>query len=179
MEHLFEEIEARMRPFQEALDLLMSIPGIQLLSALTILSEVGVDLSTFPSDKHFASWIGVCPGNKESAGKRLSGQATKGNVFLRAAFAEVCCCLSRMKDNYLSTHHHRFARRMVKPKAAVATSHSLAVIVYHVLKKKKPYQDLGPTYLDALDGERTKKQAVRRLDALGYDVALTPKEVSA
>ncbi|GHO53284.1 IS110 family transposase [Ktedonobacter robiniae] len=179
MEHLLEEIEARMYPFKEALDLLMSIPGLQLLSALTILSEVGIDLSAFPSDKHFASWIGVCPGNKESAGKRLSGHATKGNVFLRAALAEVCWCLSRMKGNYLSTQHHRFARRMIKPKAAVATSHSLAVIVYHVLKKKKPYQDLGPTYLDALDGERAKKQAIRRLDVLGYEVVLTPKEVSA
>lgn len=179
MEHLLEEIEARMSPFKEALDLLMSIPGIQVLTALTILSEVGIDLSSFPSDKHFASWIGVCPGNKESAGKRLSGQTTKGNVYLRAALAEVSWCLSRMKENYLSSQHRHFARRMIKPKAAVATSHSVAVIVYHVLTKKKPSQDLGPTYLDTLDGERMKKQALRRLDTLGYEVSLTPKEVNA
>ncbi|SRR5581483_7572809 len=179
MEQLLTEIEARLAPFKECLDLLMTIPGIQLLTALTILCEVGIDLSSFPSDKHFASWIGVCPGNKKSAGKRLSGQATKGNVYLRAALAEVCWCLSRMKDNALSTRHHRFARRMIKPKAAVATSHRLAVIVYHVLKKRKPYQDLGPTYLDSFDEERMKKQAVRRLEALGYEVSLAPKEVSA
>lgn len=84
-----------------------------------------------------------------------------------------------MSGNYLSAQYHRFARRMVKPKAAVATSHSVAVIVYHVLTKRKPYQDLGPTYLDSLDGERMRKQAVRRLEALGYEVNLTPKEVSA
>ena len=107
------------------------------------------------------------------------GQTTKGNVYLRAALAEVCWCLSRMKDNYLSAQFHRFARRMVKPKAALATSHSIAVIVYHVLTKKKPYQDLGPTYLDSLDGERMRKQAVRRLEALGYAVSLAPKEVNA
>lgn len=83
-----------------------------------------------------------------------------------------------MKDNYLSAQHHRFARRMVKPKAAVASSHSLAVVVYHVLKKKEPYQDLGPTYLDTLNGERAKQQAVKRLQALGYDVNLVPMEVS-
>lgn len=179
MEQLLAEIEVRMAPFKEFLDLLMTIPGIQLLTALTILSEIGVDLTSFPSAKHFASWIGVCPGNKKSAGKQLSGQTTKGNVYLRAALAEVCWCLSRMKDNYLSAQFHRFARRMVKPKAALATSHSIAVIVYHVLTKKKPYQDLGPTYLDSLDGERMRKQAVRRLEALGYAVSLAPKEVNA
>jgi len=178
MQELLNEVEARMVPYKEFFDLLRTIPGIQLLTALTILSEVGTDLSSFPSSKHFASWIGVCPGNKESAGKRLSGKTTHGNVYLRASFAEVSWCLSRMKDNYLSSQHHRFARRMVKPKAAVASSHSVAVIVYHVLKKKKPYQDLGPTYLDTLDGERTKKQAMRRLEALGYEVNLSQKEVS-
>jgi transposase len=178
IEELLSEIEARMVPFKEFLDLLTSIPGIQMLTALTILSEVGTDLSSFPTSRHFASWIGVCPGNQESAGKRKSGKTTKGNVYLRAALAEVTWCLSRMKDNYLSAQHHRFARRMIKPKAAVATSHSLAVVVYHVLKKKVPYQDLGPTYLDSLDGERTKKQAVRRLESLGYEVNLSQKEVS-
>jgi len=168
-----------MVPFKEELDLLMTIPGIQVLTALTILSEVGIDLSAFPSDKQFASWIGVCSGNKESAGKHLSGQTTKGNVYLRAALAEVSWCLSRMKDNYLSSQYHHFTRRMVKPKAIVACCHSVAVIAYHVLTKRKPYQDLGPTYLDSLTGERMAKQALRRLDALGYDVSITPKEVQA
>ena len=178
MEELLGEIEARMTPYKEFFDLLTTIPGIQLLTALTILSEVGTDLSTFPDSQHFASWIGVCPGNKKSAGKRLSGKTTKGNVYLRASLAEVSWCLSRMKDTYLSAQHHRFARRMVKPKAAVASSHSVAVVVYHVLKKKQPYQDLGPTYLDTLDGERTKKQAIKRLETLGYEVNLSQKEVS-
>jgi len=84
-----------------------------------------------------------------------------------------------MKENYLSSQHRHFARRMIKPKAAVATSQSVAVIVSHVLTKKKPSQDVGPTYLDTLDGERMKKQALRRLDTLGYEVSLTPKEVNA
>jgi transposase len=178
MQELLSEIEARMTPYKEFFDLLTTLPGLQLLTALTILSEVGTDVSSFPTAKHFASWIGVCPGSCESAGKRKGGKTTKGNVYLRAAFAEVTWCLSRMKDNYLSAQHHRFARRMVKPKAAVASSHSLAVVVYHVLKKKEPYQDLGPTYLDTLNGERAKQQAVKRLQALGYDVNLVPMEVS-
>ena len=96
MEELLTEIEARMIPYKEFFDLLTTIPGIQLLTALTILSEVGTDLSTFPSSKHFASWIGVCPGNKKSAGKRLSGKTTKGNVYLRASEALVSWCLSRL-----------------------------------------------------------------------------------
>jgi len=78
MEQLLAEIETRMAPFKEFFDLLITIPGIQLLTALTILSEVGTDLSSFPTAAHFASWIGVCPGNKQSGGKRLSGKATKG-----------------------------------------------------------------------------------------------------
>lgn len=124
------------------------------------LSEVGIDLSAFPSEKHFASWIGICSGNKESAGKRLSGQTTKGNVYLRAALAEVSWCLSRMKGNYLSAHYHHFTRRMVKPKAIVASSHSMAVIAYHVLKKRKPYQDLGPTYAHGRTDDETSPPAL-------------------
>jgi len=111
--------------------------------------------------------------------QQISHLALEGNVYLRATLAEVSWCLSRMKDNYLSSQYHHFTRRMVKPKAIVACFHSVAVIAYHVLTKRKPYQDLGPTYLDSLTGERMAKQALRRLDALGYDVSITPKEVQA
>ena len=81
-----------------------------------------------------------------------------------------------MKNNYLSTQYHRLARRLGKLKAAMAVAHSLLVIMYHVLSDKQPYRDLGADYFDKMDKERLTRQALRRLEALGYDVSLSPKQ---
>jgi transposase len=102
IQHLQLEIEQRLCPFEEAKQLLLSIPGIQEIAAAAILAEIGVDMSRFPSPKHLASWAGVCPGNKQSGGKRLSGKTTKGNARLRSVLIEVVWNISRMKNNYLS-----------------------------------------------------------------------------
>ena len=133
-------------------------------------------MGRFPSARHLASWAGVCPGNKQSGGKRLSGKTTKGNVRLRSVLIEVVWNISRMKDNYLSAQYHRLARRLGKLKAAMAVAHSLLVIIYHVLSDKQPYHDLGVDYFDRTDKERQTRQALRRLEALGYAVTLTPKQ---
>lgn len=176
LEQLQQQIEALLAPRQEALDLLMSIPGISLVSALTILSEIGDDMSRFPSAAHLASWTGVCPGNKQSGGKRLSGKTTKGNPHIRAVLAEVVWAISHTKDNYLSAQYHRFARRVGKAKAITALSHSVLVIMYHVLKDKEAYKDLGTDYFDHLDKQRLAKQSIRRLEALGFHVTVEPQE---
>lgn len=178
LEQLQQEIEQRLGPFEEAMTLLMSIPGIAALAAATILGEIGDDMTRFPSAKHLASWAGVCPGNKQSGGKRLSGKTTKGNAQLRAILTEVVWVLSHMKDNYLSAQYHRLARRIGKNKAAVAVSHSLLVIIYHVLSTKKPYSDLGADYFEQRDSTRITQRSVRQLEALGYTVTLVPKEVA-
>ena len=81
-----------------------------------------------------------------------------------------------MKDNYLSTQYHRFARRIGKKKAVIVVSHSIIVIIYHLLRNKEPYSDLGATYFETLDKERIEKAAVRRLQGLGYKVTLQPQE---
>jgi len=133
-------------------------------------------MSCFPSAAHLASWAGVCPGNRESAGKRLSGRTTKGNKRLKAALAEVVWVLSHMKDNYLSAQFHRLARRLGKPKAVIAVSHSLLVVIYHMLRDKQPYRDLGADFFEAREKERVVKGALRRLEGLGYTVTLQPRE---
>jgi transposase len=175
LEQLQQEIEQRLLPFQEEIRLLMSIPGIAELSAAGILAEIGTDMSRFPSAKHLASWAGVCPGNKQSGGKRLSGKMGKGNVTLRALLAEVVWVISHTKDNYLSAQYHRLARRIGKNKAAMAVAHSVLVIIYHVLRTGKPYSDLGADYFQKQDAKRLAQRSLRQLEALGYEVTLTPK----
>lgn len=171
-------IEEYLRPFEEALDLVLSVPGIQATAAATILAEIGTDMSRFPSAKHLASWAGLCPGNKQSGGKRLSGKTTKGNPYLRAVLAEVVWAIAHTKQNYLSAQFHRLARRLGKKRAVVAVSHSVLVILYHVLSTKKAYTDLGADYFEKLDTTRLQQHHIRRLEQLGYQVTLTPKVVA-
>src|SRR5256884_3079118 len=114
------EMEPYLDPFEEAMELVQSVVGIAGTAAASIIAEIGVDMTRFASDKHIASWAGVCPGNKQSGGKRLSGKITKGNTMLRAILAEVAWVLSHMKDNYLSARYHRLARRLGKTKSAIA-----------------------------------------------------------
>lgn len=172
LHELTAEIEQRLSPYEQAIELIVQIPGLQRLTVSTILAEIGDDMSRFPSDKHISSWAGVAPGNKQSGGKRLTAPATKGNTRLRAALAEAVWVISHTKDNYLSAQYHRLARRIGKKKAIVAVSHSLLVIIYHMLRDHTDYRDLGSTYFETRDKERLRSSAVRRLESLGYTVTL-------
>jgi transposase len=135
-------------------------------------------MSVFPTAKHFASWAGLAPGNRQSGGKRLNSRITDGNPYLRSVLTQVAWAVSHSKDNYLSAQYHRLARRLGKKKAIVALAHSILVIIYHVLSKKKPYEDLGADYFDKLDTERFQKHHIHRLEQLGFTVSLTPKEAA-
>ena len=144
------------------------------------MAEVGTDMGCFASAKHLASWAGVAPGHRQSAGKRRRAPANKGNTHLRAVLAEVVWVISHMKGNYLSAQYHRLAHRIGKKRAIVAVSNSLMVIIYHLLGDQQDYHDLGPHFLETLDSERQRKGAVRRLEAMGYKVTLEEiKEVNA
>jgi transposase len=179
IEEVQREIEERLAPFEEAVVLAQSVIGIQATAAAALVAEIGTDMSRFPSDKHLASWAGVSPGNKQSGGKRLSGATTSGNPYVRAILGEVSWAISHTKDNYLSAFYHRIARRRGKQKAIMALSHRVLVMLYHVLRDKKPYTDLGADYFDKLDTTRIERHHVRRLEQLGYTVTLTPKENEA
>jgi transposase len=172
------EIEQQLRPCEEAIALLTSVPAIQAGAAATILGEIGVDMRAFPSHKHLASWAGLCPGNKQSAGKRLSGKTTQGNPYLRHVLCEVAWAVAHTKDNYLAAQYHRLARRRGKQKAILAVAHSLLVIIYHILQTKQPYRDLGADYFAKLDTDRLQRRAVQQLEHLGYTVTLTPQVVA-
>ncbi len=180
LDTLFTEIQQRLSDYGKELALLLQVPGIGLTAAATILAEIGIDMSRFASASHLASWAGVAPGNKQSGGKRLKAHTNKGNTHLRAVLAEVVWVISHTKDTYLSAQYHRLAHRIGKKRAIVAVSHSLLVIIYHMLRDNQEYHDLGAHYFETLDTTRQRDTAVRRLQALGYTVTLEDKkEVSA
>ncbi len=168
---LSEEIEERLRPFQDAAGRLMTIPGIGQRTAELILAEMGPDMSVFPTAGHLASWAGLCPGQDQSAGKRRSGRTRKGNSWLRTGLVEAAQAAGRTKT-YLGEQYHRIAARRGKRRAAVAVAHSLIVIVYHVLATERTFEDLGYRYLDERHRQRTTQRLVHRLSALGYRVTL-------
>ena len=167
-----EQIQVYCRPFEEAVKLLDTIPGIARQTAEIIVAEIGTDMSRFPSADHLASWAGVAPGNNESAGKRRSGKTTKGNHALGVALNHAANAASHTKNTYLSAQYHRIAARRGKKKAIVALEHSILIIAYHIIQDKQPYHELGNDYFDKRRPETTAKRLVKRLEHLGFQVSL-------
>lgn len=171
-----QRIEALMVPFQEAVQRVMTIPGVGLRTAQNVLAEIGTEMSRFPTDQHLASWAAVCPGNRESAGKRQSGRTNHGNRWLRAALTQAAWAASHSKKTYLSAQYRRLAGRRGKKRAIVAVGHTILVMIYHMLRDSVEYRELGPGYLDKLQPRRLTAYLVKRLEALGHKVTLSPNE---
>ena len=167
-----EQIQDYCRPFEEVVDLLDTIPGVARRTAEVIVSEIGTDMSRFESADHLAAWAGVAPGNNESAGKRLSGKTRRGNKALGVSLNQAAHAVAHMKNTYLSAQYHRLAGRRGSKKAIVAVAHSMLVIVYHMIKQKEPYRELGGDYFDKRRPEITAKRLVKRLEQLGFNVSL-------
>jgi transposase len=151
------------------------IPGVNRRTIENVIAEIGVDMGIFPDAHHLASWCGMCPGNEESAGRRLRSRTRKGNRWLRRALAEAAWAASRAKNSYLRAQFRRLASKRGKKRALVAVGHSLLVIIYQVLKNNVEYRDLGPDYFERLEPERLRRYLVKRLQNLGDDVTLSPK----
>ncbi len=169
------EVAERLRPFAAELARLRTIPGLGPRTAEVILAEVGPDLARFATAGHLAAWAGMCPGNRASGGKRYPARARKGSPWLRAALAEAAWAASHCKQGYLPAQFRRLAARRGKKRAIVAVGHSILVIVYHLLTRGTTFEDLGGLYFDERHPDRVRAAAVRRIEALGYQVQLTPK----
>ena len=132
-------------------------------------------MNRFPSDAHLASWAGMSPGNNESAGKRKSGKTRKGNKKLRSTLVQCAHAAARSKETYLASQYRRIAARRGGNRAAVAVGHSILIIAYHILKKHQPYYDLGANYFDERKSQSVLKNAVKRIESLGYSVIVEEK----
>lgn len=154
---------------------LCGIPGVDVISAWTILAELGTDMRVFPGPKNAASWAGLCPGNHESGGKRLSNRTRKGNRWLRRACCQSAWAATRKKNCYLAAFFYRKAGKHGIRKAIVALAHRILVIAFCMLRDGSEYREAGGDYFDRLHPERTRKRLVRRLQRLGLDVVLQPR----
>jgi transposase len=160
--------------FRAAVEQLDAVAGVGERGARALLAETGTDMSRFPSHKHFASWAGRCPGNRESAGKRKSGKTPAANRHLDAVLTEMAHAAVRKKDSYFKSQYHRLAGRRGKKRAIGAVKHSLLVTVYFMLRDHKPYKDLGADYFDKLNPQHQIRYHVRKLKDLGQKVELSP-----
>lgn len=170
------EIVERLRPFEAAVARLDAIPGVGRITAEVLVVELGPDAQAFPSAGHAASWAGMCPGNHESAGKRLSGRTRKGNQAVRAVLVEAAQAAGRKKDSYLQAQYQRLLARRGKKRAAIAVGHTILVIAYHLLREPdRFYTDLGAHYFVEPDRDAAVRRHIQQLEKAGYHVELTPK----
>jgi transposase len=175
-----EEVEESSEPFEaEAVKLLDTIPGVAETAAQSIVSEIGVDMNQFASDKQLASWAGMCPGNNETGGKRRSGKTRKGNRYLRAVLVQAAWVASQQKETYLAAQYKRMVKRMGKKKALVAVGHTIVVIVWHLLKNKASYEEMGGDYFERRHKQQQKKRLIKQLESLGLKVTVEELEQAA
>jgi len=169
-----EEIDRRMVPFEEAVTLWQSIPGMDRVTAYNLVAELGVNMAQFPSPQHLASWAGLCPGNNESAGKRMSGTTRNGNKWLRRTLCQAAWAVTRKKDCYLSAQFRRLAARRGIKRAVMAVAHTMLIIAYTMLKTGRTYHELGGGYLERVNADQLQRYYVKRLQKLGLTVTVAP-----
>ena len=173
-----ERLWEHQQDLRQAVERLDAITGISLRTAEVVVAEIGIQMDHFPTEEQLASWAGLCPGNKVSAGKRLSGRTTKGNRWLRTALIEAAQGAASSKGTFLGAYYRRLCQRMGRKKAIVALAHRILLIIYHVLKQDEPFRELGEQYASEKEREMTKRRALRRLEQLGYQVQLQQAETA-
>jgi len=169
-----EEVNANVEPFRVAIEMLSAIPGVGQLSATVIVSEIGIDMSRFPTVGHLISWAGLCPRNDQSAGKRRSTRMKKGAPWLKSTLVQCAWCASRTKGSYLQAQYLRLRSRRGAKKAVCAVAASILTTAYHMLKNGTVYQDPGASYFDNRAKDKQALRLVNRLKNLGFQVQITP-----
>jgi transposase len=179
MERVGQRIEECLRPFAEEVRILSTIPGVKDRVIAKVIAEMGVNMKQWPTGKHLASWAGLAPGNRESAGKHQRCGTRKGNGWLKSALVEAAWAAVRKRDCSLSGQFFRLRGRLGAKKAIVAVAHSILTIIYECLSHRKSYEELGHSYFDQIQKRALTERYLRKLHDLGFDVTLSPKEGAA
>jgi len=166
------EVATRLAPFEAQLHQLDTIPGVSQRTAEVLVAEVGTDMARFPNADHLVSWAGMCPGANESGGKRRNTRTRKGNQTLRRTLTEAGHAAGLTKSTYLAATYKRIKARRGGKRAAIAVGRSILEITYHVLRDGVAYQDLGANYYDERKRDAVVRNAVKRLERLGYKVTV-------
>ncbi len=169
-----EEVEAGQATFRSLIILLCTIPGVSILSATTILAEIGRDMSRFPTAGHLVAWAGLCPGQNESAGKRKASRLRKGAPWLKTMLVQCAWAASRKKDSYYKAQFNRIRSKRGPKKAICAVAASMLTAIYHMLKDGTEHQDLGADHFDRRSTEVKANRLVAQLVKLGFQVELHP-----
>jgi transposase len=177
IKELDNEIECNMKDDEKvAAATIQEISGIGNTSAEAIISVIGVDMSRFPTDGHISSWAGLCPGNNESARKRKSGKTRKGNALLRTTLVVCAHSAVKNKDSYFYAQFQRISAHRGKKRAYVAIAHSMLIAIYHMLKDRTHFQDLGAEYYNQFNKERKINAYLKKLKALGWEAPVVMAE---
>jgi len=167
-------IDCEVEQFEPVLDRVQTIPGVARKTAVSLLAEIGADMSVFPTAAHLASWAGICPGNNASGGKRKSGRTRHGSVWLKTVLTEAAQAAARTRGTYLAAHHASIRGRRGTFKAIGATRHDLLIAYWQIVADNVDYQELGADWaMRRHSREHQTRRLVRQLEALGLQVQLT------
>lgn len=159
--------------FSSARDLLLTVPGFGVRGAEDLLAEIGPDMTVFACTEHLASWVGVCPGSHESAGKKKNVAVRPGDRYAKRALGMAAKNVIRHNSGFLSVRFKRLAARRGYPKALVATEHAMIIAIWHMLTTGTGYHDLGSDYYIRRTPEKVIRRKIADLEAAGYTVTQT------
>jgi transposase len=173
---LDKQIDLSVTKYEVELKRLQTIDGVGRDTAITLISEIGVDMNHFQDEHHLASWAGLSPGTNESAGKKKSTRVIHGNKHVQSALVEAAWGATRKKEGYMKTFYHKLLIKKGAKKALVAVSHKIIKAAYHILKNGEEYKEplLQIEKLNARNKQKNIQKSVSQLTKLGFSVRLTP-----
>jgi transposase len=174
LEEVERDIRHRLEPHREVVERLREIPGFGEVTAWTVIAELGLDMNVFRTPERAASWCGLCPGNRTSAGKRGHGRTRKGNRWIRRGLTQSALAASHAKDTYLRSFYWRISSKRGPKKARIATAHKQLKAAFLIIRDGVRYKDLGADHFDRRNLDRTKRYLIGRLEGLGLKVTISP-----
>jgi transposase len=175
---LDERIAQMVEPMRAAVERLMAVPGLKLVATAGVLAEIGTDMCAFPSSDHLTSWAGLSPGSCESAGHKKRARTRQGSYWLRLTLVEAAWSAARTRGTFWAHKYRTLVVRLGPKQAILAIARRILVAVYHILRDRVPYRELGASYAPSRDVERRVRRLVAQLKQLGQEVAVRPAEAT-